>query len=106
MSDAANAHRFPVNHAYTRVDAYVAEYVSELGRESLRVRTLRPLPEGSRVQFQYAVLLDEFRFVAGTGVVVHSNNTEASAGMVIRYTTITDTTHHVLEMVERAARPS
>lgn len=62
--------RKDVNHEFRSVEEFIAEYVSNVSRTGVFIRTDDPLEIGTRVNLRFTVILDELETIEGQGEVV------------------------------------
>ena len=84
------AARVSVNHEFTSLEEFIAEYVSDISRSGVFIRTQQPLPLGTRVDLRFTVIADEIETVEGTGTVVRlvSPGEGTAAGMGVAFETL------------------
>jgi uncharacterized protein (TIGR02266 family) len=76
--------RLTINKEFESFDAFVSEYVSNLSRSGVFVRTRKPLPVGTKVDLRFTVLMDNVEIVEGVGEVVRVHEDPAGMGLVFR----------------------
>jgi uncharacterized protein (TIGR02266 family) len=65
-----NQARQTINHEFTSVEQFIAEYVTNISRSGVFIRSDDPPPVGTRVHLRFSVILDELELVEGVGEVV------------------------------------
>lgn len=68
--DARRAPRVYVNREFSSIDAFLAEYVTNISRNGAFIRTDAPLPIGTLVNLRFSIILDEVETIEGIGEVV------------------------------------
>ena len=68
--DLRTAERMVVNREFQSIEEFVAEYVTDLSRSGVFIRTDDPLPIGTRVDLRFSVIVEDFETVEGIGEVV------------------------------------
>ncbi len=96
--DRRKAVRIQVNDEFAVVDGLLTEYVANLSRGGLFLRCDQSLPEGTEVELNFSVLLDDVERIKGRGVVVHMGHGGAS-GLGIRFTSLTPESQALLRRV-------
>jgi uncharacterized protein (TIGR02266 family) len=75
-----------VNHEFQSVDHFVAEYVMNLSRSGVFIRSKNPLPVGTIVRLEFNIVLDDIEKITGEGRVVRAvyagANTPSGMGVV------------------------
>ncbi len=72
--------RLRVNQELAAVDTYLSEYVTDVSRTGVFIRSKDPLPVGTRVNLKFAILVDEIEVVEGVGEVVRVQTPEDPGG--------------------------
>lgn len=75
--------RRTINHEFSSVADFVNEYVVNISRSGLFIKTEAPLPVGTRVTLRFSVIADELELIEGVGEVVRvvEKGSRAVAGM-------------------------
>ena len=74
--------RATVNHEFASVEEFVSEYVSNISRSGVFIRSKRPLPIGTKVNLRFTIILDELETVEGIGEVVRTSESPRGMGVV------------------------
>ena len=64
--------RRTINHEFSSVDDFVDEYVVNLSRSGLFIKSDDPLPIGTQVNLRFTVIFDDLETIEGVGEVVSS----------------------------------
>jgi len=64
--------RKSVNKEFASVDEFIAEYVTNLSRSGVFIKSDEPLPVGTRVNLKFTVIMDELETIEGIGEVVRA----------------------------------
>ena len=64
--------RRTINHDFASVDAFIDEYVMNISRSGVFVRSEDPLPVGTKVNLRFTVIMDELETIEGVGEVVRT----------------------------------
>ena len=86
--------RVTINKDFESVDAFVREYVSNLSRSGVFIRSDQPLPIGAKVNLRFTVVMDQIETVEGIGEVVRVH--EDPPGMGVVFTELSNDTQAVL----------
>ncbi|MCA9563710.1 MAG: PilZ domain-containing protein [Myxococcales bacterium] len=88
MSDnEKRAHqRLEVNREFESVDDFVTEYVTNISRGGVFIRSKNPLPPGTEVNLKFSIVSDDFQMIEGVGRVVRIDETPENMGMGVLFT--------------------
>lgn len=100
MSDQRASNRVTVNDEYARIDDFLSEYVTNVSRTGVFIRSKTLLPIGTQVQLRFSVLLDDFETIEGDGRVVRLVDTEHERGMGVEFIRLTDASQRILDRLE------
>ena len=87
--------RVTINKEFESFDAFVAEYVTNISRSGVFIRSREPLPIGTKVNLKFTVLADDIEMVEGVGKVVRVH--EDPPGMGIVFTTLSTYSQGIIE---------
>jgi uncharacterized protein (TIGR02266 family) len=79
--------RVTINKEFESFDAFVHEYVTNVSRTGVFIRSKDPLPIGTEVQLTFTVIMDDVETIEGTGKVVRVE--EDPPGMGVAFTKLT-----------------
>lgn len=91
-----------VNREFDSVDAFVREYVTNISRSGVFIRTDAPLPVGTRVDLAFTVVLEDLETVRGVGEVVRSvapGTPGQKAGMGVVFVELTQVSKQLIERI-------
>lgn len=71
--------RQTVNLDFASVDEFINEYVSNISRSGVFIKSDDPLPIGTRVTLRFTVIMDDLETIEGVGEVVR--NVAAAPGV-------------------------
>ena len=74
--------RLTINQEFESFDAFIDEYVTNLSRTGVFIKTRTPLAVGTRVNLQFTVLHDDMELVEGVGEVVRVQADPPGIGVV------------------------
>lgn len=72
--------RRTINHEFSSVEQFISEYVMNISRSGVFIKSEDPLPIGTRVNLRFSVILEELEILEGLGEVVR--RVEPAAGVV------------------------
>ncbi len=64
--------RVTINHEFASLDEFVAEYVTNISRSGVFIRSREPLAIGTKVNLKFTVIMDELETIEGVGEVVRA----------------------------------
>ena len=79
--------RVTINKEFESFDAFVHEYVTNVSRSGVFIRSKEPLPIGTEVHLTFSVIMDEVETIEGTGKVVRVE--DDPPGMGVAFTELT-----------------
>ena len=79
--------RVTINKEFESFDAFVHEYVTNVSRTGVFIRSKEPLPVGTEVQLTFTVIMDEVETIEGSGKVVRVE--QDPPGMGVAFTELT-----------------
>jgi len=74
--------RATVNHEFSSIDEFINEYVTNISRSGVFIRSKHPLPVGTKVDLKFTIILDDPEIVEGIGEVVRVSDTPKGMGVV------------------------
>ena len=85
MSDDKRAEeRLTINKEFESFDAFIQEYVTNISKTGVFVRTQSPLPIGTKVNLRFTVIMDDMETIEGLGEVVRVEENPPGMGVVFR----------------------
>ena len=76
--------RVTINKEFESFDAFINEYVTNISRTGVFIKSKQPLPVGTRVNLRFTVIMDDIETIEGTGEVVRVEAEPAGMGVVFR----------------------
>jgi uncharacterized protein (TIGR02266 family) len=80
--EARREERVTINKEFESYDAFINEYVTNISRTGVFVRSKTPLPVGTKVNLRFTVIMDDIETVEGLGEVVRVHEDPAGMGVV------------------------
>jgi len=74
--------RVSINREFASVEELVQEYVVNISRSGVFIRSDKPLAVGTRVNLRFSVILDEIETIEGIGRVVRVSDDPPGMGVV------------------------
>ena len=103
MSDKRNQERVTINKEFESFDAFIHEYVTNISRTGVFVKSKKPLAIGTRVNLKFTVIMDDIETIEGVGEVVRVQ--EDPPGMGVVFTELSGYSQHLIEKLLTVARP-
>jgi uncharacterized protein (TIGR02266 family) len=93
--------RRTINHEFASVDQFINEYVTNISRSGVFIKSEDPLPIGTRVNLRFSVILEELEIIEGLGEVVRRVETGAGAapGMGVVFVEMTQISKELIERI-------
>jgi hypothetical protein len=76
--------RVTINKEFESFDAFIQEYVTNISRSGVFVKSKQPLPVGTRVNLKFTVIMDDVETIEGVGEVVRIDDDPPGMGVVFR----------------------
>lgn len=80
----AGGERVTINKEFESFDAFIAEYVTNISRTGVFIKSSSPLPVGTRVNLTFTVIMDDIETIEGVGEVVRVEKDPPGMGVVFR----------------------
>jgi len=77
-----NEERVTINKEFESFDAFIHEYVTNISRSGVFIRSKSPLPVGTQVNLKFTVIMDDLEMIEGTGEVVRVEAEPPGMGVV------------------------
>ena len=93
--------RQTVNLDFASVDEFIAEYVSNISRSGVFIKSEEPLPIGTRVTLKFTVIMDDLETIEGVGEVVRTIEKAPGiqAGMGVVFISLTGYSRQLVERI-------
>jgi len=101
-ADKRTDERVTINKEFESFDAFIHEYVTNISRTGVFVKSKQPLPVGTRVNLRFTVIMDDIETIEGVGEVVRLESDPPGMGVVF-----TELSQYSQGLIERllTARP-
>jgi hypothetical protein len=83
-SDKRREERVTINKEFESFDAFIHEYVTNISRTGVFVKSKKPLPIGTRVNLKFTVIMEDIETIEGIGEVVRTCTDPSGMGVVFR----------------------
>ena len=82
--DKRGGERVTINKEFESFDAFIQEYVTNISRSGVFIKTTTPLAIGTRVNLRFTVIMDDIETIEGVGEVVRVEKDPPGMGVVFR----------------------
>ena len=83
-SDKRAGERVTINKEFESFDAFIQEYVTNISRTGVFIRSTSPLPVGTQVNLRFTVIMEDIESIEGIGEVVRVERDPPGMGVVFR----------------------
>jgi hypothetical protein len=83
-ADKRAGERVTINKEFESFDAFIQEYVTNISRTGVFIKSQTPLTVGTRVNLRFTVIMDEIETIEGVGEVVRVVTDPSGMGVVFR----------------------
>ena len=74
--------RVTINKEFESYDAFISEYVTNISRTGVFIRSKSPLAVGTKVNLRFTVIMDDIETIEGVGEVVRVHDDPPGMGVV------------------------
>lgn len=89
--------RITINREFESFDSFIQEYVTNISRSGVFIKSRQPLPVGTRVNLRFTVIMDDIETIEGTGKVVRVNTNPPGMGVV--FTSLTSYSQKLIQLL-------
>ena len=83
-SDKRAGERVTINKEFESFDAFIQEYVTNISRTGVFIKSQTPLPIGTRVNLRFTVIMEDIETIEGVGEVTRVEKDPPGMGVVFR----------------------
>jgi uncharacterized protein (TIGR02266 family) len=76
--------RLTINKEFESFDAFIQEYVTNISRTGVFIKSSTPLAVGTRVNLRFTVIMEDIETIEGVGEVVRVEKDPPGMGVVFR----------------------
>jgi uncharacterized protein (TIGR02266 family) len=76
------ADRLTINKEFESFDAFIQEYVTNISKTGVFIKSKSPLPIGTKVNLRFTLIMDDIETIEGTGEVVRVESEPAGMGIL------------------------
>lgn len=91
----------PVNQEFECIEDYISEYVSDISKGGVFIRSKNPLPVGTTVTLHFSVIVEDIETIEGEGEVIRVDMSEDRMGMGIAFTKLTSESKELIDRIIR-----
>ena len=87
MTDTDNkrgGERVTINKEFESFDAFIQEYVTNISRTGVFIKSTSPLEVGTQVNLRFTVIMEDIETIEGVGEVVRIEKDPPGMGVVFR----------------------
>src|SRR3982750_1489099 len=81
-SEMRTSDRVTINKEFESFDAFIQEYVTNISRTGVFIKSSTPLAIGTRVNLRFTVIMDDIETIEGVGEVVRVEKDPPGMGVV------------------------
>jgi uncharacterized protein (TIGR02266 family) len=74
--------RLTINKEFESFDAFIHEYVTNISKTGVFIKSKSPLPVGTKVNLRFTLIMDDIETIEGTGEVVRVESEPAGMGIL------------------------
>jgi hypothetical protein len=82
--DKREAPRLTINKEFESFDAFIQEYVTNISKTGVFIKSQTPLAVGTKVNLRFTVIMDDIETIEGVGEVVRVDQDPPGMGVVFR----------------------
>ena len=82
--DKRREERVTINKEFESFDAFIQEYVTNISKTGVFIKSQQPLPVGTRVNLRFTVIMDDIDTIEGVGEVVRVEADPPGMGVLFR----------------------
>ena len=82
--DKRAAPRLTINKEFESFDAFIQEYVTNISKQGVFIKSQTPLPVGTKVSLRFTVIMNDIETIEGVGEVMRVEKDPPGMGVVFR----------------------
>lgn len=95
MTNERGEPRLTINKEFDSFDQFIQEYVTNISKSGVFIRTKQPLPKGTRVDLRFSIIMSDIHTIQGEGEVVRVQ--DDPPGMGVLFVKLSDYSKDLLE---------
>jgi len=84
MNTSRQNQRVTINKEFDSFDQFIQEYVTNISRSGVFIKTKAPLPIGTEVNLRFTVIMEDIESIEGVGEVVRVDADPPGMGVVFK----------------------
>jgi hypothetical protein len=84
QDDKREGQRLTINKEFESFDAFIQEYVTNISKTGVFIKSTSPLVVGTKVNLRFTVIMDDIESIEGIGEVVRVDKDPSGMGVVFR----------------------
>lgn len=96
--------RVTINKEFESYDAFISEYVTNISRSGVFIRSKSPLPVGTKVNLRFTVIMDDIETIEGIGEVARVHDDPPGMGVV--FTELSSYSKGLIDKLLTSQRPA
>jgi hypothetical protein len=84
QDDKREGQRLTINKEFESFDAFIQEYVTNISKTGVFIKSTSPLAVGTKVNLRFTVIMDDIESIEGIGEVVRVDKDPSGMGVVFR----------------------
>ncbi len=84
MSNGRKDQRLTINKEFDSFDQFIQEYVTNISRTGVFIKTKTPVPVGTEVDLRFTVIMDDVETIEGLGEVVRVETNPPGMGVAFK----------------------
>ena len=84
MDDKRREERVTINKEFESFDAFIQEYVTNISKTGVFIKSTQPLAVGTRVNLRFTVIMEDIETIEGVGEVVRVESDPPGMGVLFR----------------------
>ena len=82
MANGRQEERVTINKEFDSFDQFIQEYITNISKSGVFIKSKSPLPIGTRVNLRFSVIMDDIETITGVGRVVRVDTDPPGMGVV------------------------
>jgi len=97
--DRRRHQRVPVNQEFNCIEDYISEYVTDISKGGVFIRSKNPLPVGTTVTLHFSVIVEDIETIEGEGEVIRVDMSSDNMGMGIAFKKLTSESKELIDRI-------
>ncbi|MFB6350479.1 MAG: PilZ domain-containing protein [Bradymonadaceae bacterium] len=91
--------RVPINQEFKCIEDYISEYVTDISKGGVFIRSKNPLPVGTTVTLHFSVIVEDIETIEGEGEVIRVDMSSDNMGMGIAFKKLTSGSKELIDRI-------